>query len=66
MLRLGRGWGDGVQVEIHVRGVHVLMKALPQLGLNLDDAARSEAEYEAADRVGGCTRAGLPGEGTRG
>ena len=54
-----------------MRAVHVLMKALPQLGLNLDDAARSEADYEAAEQVGGWAAwrmggdVGVEGEGER-
>ncbi|GJP45857.1 hypothetical protein CLOM_g5200 [Closterium sp. NIES-68] len=40
------------QVELHVRAVHAVSRALPVLPLNIDDAARSEKDIEDAEKAG--------------
>ncbi|CAI5469773.1 unnamed protein product [Closterium sp. Yama58-4] len=40
------------QVELHVRTVHAVSRALPVLPLNIDDASRSEKEIEDAEKAG--------------
>jgi hypothetical protein len=39
------------QVEIQVRKVYCINRAIPTLPINLEDAARSEAEFEKAEQV---------------
>ena len=39
------------QVEIQVRKVYCINRAMPTLPINLEDAARSEAEFEKAEQV---------------
>jgi aspartyl-tRNA synthetase len=38
-------------VEIQVRKVYCINRAIPTLPINLEDAARSEAEFEKAEQV---------------
>ncbi|KAM0869565.1 hypothetical protein ACQ4PT_040593 [Festuca glaucescens] len=40
------------QVEIQVRKVYCISRAIPTLPINLEDAARSEAEFEKAEQSG--------------
>ncbi|XP_047049839.1 aspartate--tRNA ligase 2, cytoplasmic-like [Lolium rigidum] len=40
------------QVEIQVRKVYCINRAIPTLPINLEDAARSEAEFEKAEQTG--------------
>uniref|UniRef100_A0A8R7QF17 aspartate--tRNA ligase n=1 Tax=Triticum urartu TaxID=4572 RepID=A0A8R7QF17_TRIUA len=40
------------QVEIQVRKVYCINRAIPTLPINLEDAARSEAEFEKAEQNG--------------
>jgi aspartyl/asparaginyl-tRNA synthetase len=40
------------QVEIQVRKVYCINRAVPVLPINLEDAARSEAEFEKAEQTG--------------
>ncbi|XBI00962.1 hypothetical protein VPH35_129856 [Triticum aestivum] len=40
------------QVEIQVRKVYCISRAIPTLPINLEDAARSEAEFDLAERTG--------------
>ncbi|KQJ92399.1 aspartate--tRNA ligase 2, cytoplasmic isoform X2 [Brachypodium distachyon] len=40
------------QVEIQVRKVYCINRAIPTLPINLEDAARSEAEFEKAEQAG--------------
>lgn len=43
---------DGIfQVEIQVRKIYCINRAVPTLPINLEDAARSEAEFEKAEQV---------------
>ena len=39
------------QVEIQGRKVYCINRAIPTLPINLEDAARSEAEFEKAEQV---------------
>lgn len=40
-----------VQVEIQVRKIYCINRAVPTLPINIEDAARSEAEIEEALKV---------------
>jgi hypothetical protein len=40
-----------LQVEIQVRKIYCVNRAIPTLPINLEDAARSEAEFEKAEQV---------------
>jgi len=40
-----------LQVEIQVRKIYCINRAIPTLPINLEDAARSEAEFEQAEQV---------------
>ncbi|KAL6639782.1 hypothetical protein ACP70R_022604 [Stipagrostis hirtigluma subsp. patula] len=40
------------QVEIQVRKIYCINRAIPTLPINLEDAARSEAEFEKAEQAG--------------
>ncbi|KAG8100083.1 hypothetical protein GUJ93_ZPchr0013g37464 [Zizania palustris] len=40
------------QVEIQVRKLYCINRAIPTLPINLEDAARSEAEFERAEQAG--------------
>lgn len=40
-----------LQVEIQVRKIYCISRAIPNLPFNLEDAARSEAEFEKAEQV---------------
>nr|KJB06559.1 hypothetical protein B456_001G001300 [Gossypium raimondii] len=44
--------GTTQQVEIHVRKLYCVNKAMPTLPINVEDAARSDAEIEAALQAG--------------
>lgn len=44
--------GASQQVEIHVRKVYCVSKSQPTLPINLEDAARSEEEFEKAEQTG--------------
>uniref|UniRef100_A0A0D6R6A2 aspartate--tRNA ligase n=1 Tax=Araucaria cunninghamii TaxID=56994 RepID=A0A0D6R6A2_ARACU len=44
--------GASQQVEIKVRKVYCISKAAPTLPINLEDAARSEKEFEKAEQTG--------------
>lgn len=44
--------GASQQVEIHVRKVYCVSKSLPTLPINLEDAARSEKDFERAEQTG--------------
>ena len=44
-------FGCDLQVEIHVRKIYCINRAIPTLPINLEDAARSEAEFEKAEQV---------------
>ncbi|KAK9101023.1 hypothetical protein Scep_024453 [Stephania cephalantha] len=44
--------GASQQVEVHVRKVYCISKAVPNLPINIEDAARSEAEFERASEAG--------------
>ncbi|TVU30738.1 hypothetical protein EJB05_22374 [Eragrostis curvula] len=41
-----------LQVEIQVRKIYCINRAIPTLPINLEDAARSEAEFEKAEQAG--------------
>ena len=43
--------GCDLQVEIQVRKIYCINRAIPTLPINLEDAARSEAEFEKAEQV---------------
>ncbi|KAK9130968.1 hypothetical protein Sjap_011455 [Stephania japonica] len=44
--------GASQQVEVHVRKIYCISKAIPNLPINIEDAARSEAEIERALQAG--------------
>lgn len=44
-------FGCNLQVEIQVRKIYCINRAVPTLPINLEDAARSEAEFEKAELV---------------
>ncbi|OUZ99461.1 Aspartyl/Asparaginyl-tRNA synthetase [Macleaya cordata] len=44
--------GASQQVEVQVRKIYCISKAVPNLPINIDDAARSEAEIEKALQAG--------------
>jgi len=47
-------WGPSgciLQVEIQLRKIYCVNRATPTLPINLEDAARSEAEFEKAEQV---------------
>lgn len=44
-------FGCDLQVEIQVRKIYCINRAIPTLPINLEDAARSEAEFEKAEQV---------------
>jgi hypothetical protein len=39
------------QVEIQARKIYCINRAIPTLPINLEDAARSEAEFQKAEQV---------------
>jgi hypothetical protein len=43
--------GCDLQVEIQVRKIYCINRAIPTLPINLEDAARSELEFEKAEQV---------------
>jgi hypothetical protein len=47
-------FGCDLQVEIQVRKIYCINRAVPTLPINLEDAARSEAEFEKAEQVWLC------------
>jgi hypothetical protein len=40
-----------LQVEIQVRKIYCINRVIPTLPINVEDAARSEAEFEKAEQV---------------